>query len=110
MSHRKTVKLSPVSANPGPSHRNIWSNIVCWHLNQWLFTLVELCSWDQDKDTLTDRSDRPWDNASRRPSHADRRRANAREMLRKQFPATPPATPEALQRHTLAETLLSLCT
>lgn len=90
--------------------RNIWSNIACWHLNQWLFTLVELCSWDQDKATLTDRSDRPWDNAARRPSHADRRRAIAREMLRKQFPATPPATPEAQIFHTLAETLLSLCT
>ena len=23
--------------------RNVWSNIGCWHLNQWLYTLVELC-------------------------------------------------------------------
>ena len=23
--------------------RNVWSNIGCWHLNQWVFTLVELC-------------------------------------------------------------------
>jgi hypothetical protein len=89
--------------------RNVWSNIACWNLNQWLFTLVELCSWDQDKAALTDRSDRPWDNAARRPSHADRRRAIAREMLRKQFPAVPPATLEAQKLHTLAETLLSLC-
>ncbi len=28
--------------------RNIWSNIGCWHLNQWMYTLVELCSWDVD--------------------------------------------------------------
>jgi hypothetical protein len=90
--------------------RSVWSNIGCWHLNQWLFTLVELCCWDQAKAELTDRSDRPWDNAARRPSHADRRRTIAREMLRNQFPATPPATPEAQKFHTLAETLLTLCT
>jgi hypothetical protein len=30
-----------------------------------------------------DRSDRTWDNPDRRPSHADRRRSIAREMLRK---------------------------
>lgn len=89
--------------------RNVWSNIGCWHLNQWLFTLVELCSWDQKKSTLADRGDRPWDNAARRPSHADRRRAIAREMLRKVFPTTLPSTPEAQKFHTLAETLLSLC-
>ena len=71
---------------------------------------MELCSWDQQKSALVDRGDRPWDNADRRPSHADRRRTIAREMLRKQFPATPPATPEALKLHTLAETLLNLCT
>lgn len=90
--------------------RSVWSNMGCWHLNQWLFTLVELCSWDQEKSTLVDRRDRPWDNATRRPSHADRRRAMARQMLRKQFPATPPADHEAQKLHTLAETLLSLCT
>lgn len=89
--------------------RNVWSNIACWNLNQWLFTLVELCSWEQDKAALTDRSDRPWDNAARRPSHADRRHAIAREMLRNQFPAVPPATLEAQKLHALAETLLSLC-
>jgi hypothetical protein len=90
--------------------RNVWSNIGCWHLNQWLFTLVEWCAWNQEKAALTDRSDRPWDNAARRPSHADRRRAIAREMLRTQFPTTPPMTPESQKLHTLAETLLSLCT
>lgn len=61
--------------------RNVWSNIGCWNLNQWLYTLVELCSWDAAKPQLTDRGDRPWDNPDRRPSHADRRRTIAREML-----------------------------
>jgi len=62
--------------------RNVWSNIGCWNLNQWLYTLVELCSWDAAKSQLTDRGDRPWDNPDRRPSHADRKRKIAREMLR----------------------------
>lgn len=89
--------------------RSVWSNIGCWHMNQWLFTLVELCSWDQEKTTLTDRRDRPWDNAARRPSHSDRRRAIAHEMLRNQFPVTLPTTPELQKFHAFAETLLSLC-
>jgi hypothetical protein len=65
--------------------RNVWSSIGCWHLNQWIYTLVELCSWDSPKEEMAQRSDRPWDNPDRRPSHADRRRAISREMLRKQF-------------------------
>jgi len=62
--------------------RNVWSNIGCWNLNQWLYTLVELCCWDAAKPQLEGRGDRPWDNPDRRPSHADRRRTIAREMLR----------------------------
>lgn len=89
--------------------RNVWSNIGCWHLNQWLYTLVELCSWDRDHASLTDRSDRPWDNASRRPSHADRRRTISREMLQNEFFATVPATTEPDQIPSLLESLLKLC-
>ncbi|NOY43775.1 MAG: hypothetical protein GXP26_18305 [Planctomycetes bacterium] len=65
--------------------RNVWSSVGCWHLNGWLYTLVELCSWDVEKSKLTDRSNRPWDNPDRRPSHADRRRTIARDMMQKQF-------------------------
>jgi hypothetical protein len=89
--------------------RNVWSNIGCWHLNQWLFTLVELCAWDQEKSALTDRRDRPWDNPDRRPSHADRRRAIAREMLEKEFFAVLTSSPDTQQFRHLADTLLSLC-
>ena len=88
--------------------RNIWSNIGCWHLNQWMYTLVELCSWDVDKSELTDRSDRPWDNQDRRPSHADRRRNISREMLRKTFLAALPSTPDKRKIRELFEGLLAL--
>ena len=65
--------------------RNVWSNIACWNLCTWLFTLVELETWDEAQEDLVDRGDRPWDNPDRRPSHADRRRQIVRKMLRNQF-------------------------
>jgi hypothetical protein len=68
--------------------RNIWSNIGCWHINSWLFTLVELASWDETAPSLVDRTDRPWDNPLRRPSHADRRRRIVRQMLVQEFSLT----------------------
>ena len=88
--------------------RNVWSNIGCWHLNQWINTLVELCCWDVDKSDLSDRRDRPWDNAERRPSHADRRRSISREMLQKQFLAALPLTPNKHKFRTLVEDLIAL--
>ena len=88
--------------------RNVWSNIGCWHLNQWMYTLVELCSWDVPKSELTDRRARPWDNPDRRPSHADRRRAISREMLHTEFLAALPRTPNDHKFRTLVEALVSL--
>ena len=88
--------------------RNVWSNIGCWNFSGWLYTLVELCLWDKDKSELTDRSDRPWDNPDRRPSHADRRRSIAREMLQKQFLTALPSTPNNHKFRTLFEALVAL--
>ena len=88
--------------------RNVWSNLGCWHLNGWLTTLVELCSWDVHKSKLTDRSDRPWDNPDRRPSHADRRRAISREMLRKKFFTALPKTPDLRKIRALFQNLIAL--
>ncbi len=80
--------------------RNVWSNIGYWHLNQWLYTLVELCCWDLSQGELADRRERSWDNpdrrpshADRRPSHADRRRCVSREMLHEKFLAGLPRSP-----------------
>jgi hypothetical protein len=88
--------------------RNVWSNIGCWNLNQWVSTLVELCCWDMDKSELSDRSDRPWDNADRRPSHADRRRSISRQMLGKQFLAALPRGPDHRKLWTLFQDLIAL--
>lgn len=65
--------------------RNLWSNIGCWNLCTWLYAMVELECWDASTTDLIDRSDRPWDNPDRRPSHADRRRRIAQNMLRDEF-------------------------
>jgi len=65
--------------------RHIWANIGAWHLNLWVHTLVELWAWDKPQGQICDRRASPWDDATRRPSHADRRKALRRWILRGQF-------------------------
>jgi hypothetical protein len=62
--------------------RNIWCNLAVYHLNLWIHTLVELWSWKRPHDNLCDRSLSPWDDADRRPSHADRRKALRRQIIK----------------------------
>jgi len=61
--------------------RNIWTNLAVYHLNLWMHTLVELWSWNRSHDELCDRSLSPWDDAERRPSHADRRKALRQHVM-----------------------------
>jgi hypothetical protein len=61
--------------------RNIWCNMAVYHLNLWIHTLVELWSWNRSHDALCDRGLSPWDDADRRPSHADRRKALRRHII-----------------------------
>jgi hypothetical protein len=65
--------------------RYLWANLGVWHLNLWMHTLVELWAWNQRKAVLCDRSASPWDDPDRRPSHADRRKALRRTMLRAEY-------------------------
>ena len=48
-------------------------------------TLIELWAWNKPKTKLSDRSARPWDDANRRPSHADRWNALRRQCLEIEF-------------------------
>lgn len=73
--------------------RNVWSNIGCWHLNLWMHTLVELWAWNKPAQGLTHRDDSPWDDAERRPSHADRRKALQAACLAEELSAALPAGP-----------------
>jgi hypothetical protein len=61
--------------------RNIWTNAAVYQLNLWMHTLVELWAWDRPHEELCDRSDSPWDDADRRPSHANRRKALRRHIM-----------------------------
>jgi DDE superfamily endonuclease len=65
--------------------RNIWTNLAVYHLNLWMHTLVELWSWNRSHDELTDRSLSPWDDADRRPSHADRRKALRQHIVQSEL-------------------------
>jgi hypothetical protein len=61
--------------------RNIWNNLAVYHLNLWMHTLVELWAWDRSAQRLVDRSDSPWDDPDRRPSHANRRKALRQQIM-----------------------------
>ena len=62
----------------------------------------------RDKSAMTDRRDRPWDNAERRPSHADRRRCISREMLGNKFLAALPHGRDHRKLWTLFQDLIAL--
>ena len=80
--------------------RRVWSNIGALDLSLWVHTLTEVWAWDQSADSLSDRSDRPWDDAGRRPSHADRRRALQRAMFAAEYQRldVPPRWSEKIRR------------
>lgn len=65
--------------------RNIWTNLAVYNLNLWMHTLVELWAWHRDHGELCDRSDSPWDDAERRPSHANRRKALRQQIMQNEF-------------------------
>lgn len=65
--------------------RNIWSNLGVFNLNLWMHTLVELWAWHRPRSAICDRSDSPWDDPTRRPSHADRRKSLRREILQSEL-------------------------
>jgi hypothetical protein len=65
--------------------RDVWANVGAFHLCAWVHTLVELWAWGQPREAICDRSASPWDDADRRPSHADRRKALQRHCLGEEF-------------------------
>ena len=90
--------------------RNIWTNVAVYHLNLWMHTLVELWAWHRRHGALCDRRDSPWDDAKRRPSHADRRKALRQHIMQTEL-STITATrslPRKIFR--LAQRLMALAT
>lgn len=65
--------------------RTLGGNIGAFHLNMWLHSLIELWAWNKSAKVLSNRCDSPWDDANRRPSHADKCAALRRAVLKQTF-------------------------
>jgi hypothetical protein len=61
--------------------RFLGANVGAFHLCLWTYTMTEAWAWGRSEGGLVDRSASPWDDPTRRPSHADKRRAWRRELL-----------------------------
>jgi hypothetical protein len=88
--------------------RNLHSNVGCFNLNLWMYSLVEAWAWGQDEADLVDRSGCPWDREPRRPSHADKRKALQRHILQAQIDEALAAGPTPEGFRALAGRLLDL--
>jgi hypothetical protein len=88
--------------------RFLWANIGAFHICLWTFTLTEVWAWGRKDEELVDRSASPWDSPTRRPSHADKRRAWRRALLGEEIRAVlrPGVSEEEIQA--AADRLLSL--
>ena len=88
--------------------RHIWANVAAYHLTLWMHTLVELWAWRRPHEELSDRSASPWDDPTRRPSHADRLKALRRKCLHAEFSAPVGHAPIPPEIQHFFERLLSL--
>ena len=88
--------------------RFVWASIGAFHVCLWTYTMTEAWAWGREEEDLVDRSASPWDEPTRRPSHADKRRAWRRELLGAEIRAAlRPGVTEA-EFQAVAERLLSL--
>jgi DDE superfamily endonuclease len=62
--------------------RNGWANVGAFNVNGWMYSAVEAWAWQRSHEELVDRRACPWDDGERRASHADKRKALQRQMLR----------------------------
>ena len=65
--------------------RNYWTHVGVYHVHLWWHTLIELWAWHRPAKELVDRTMSPWDDAERRPSHADKRNTLRRQCLDAEF-------------------------
>ena len=73
-----------------------------------MHSVTEAWAWQQPEETLGDRRRSPWDDAARRPSHADKRKALQREVLRQEIQAALAGRPNKQRFRNLAERLMDL--
>lgn len=88
--------------------RNLHANVGCFNLDCWMYSVVEAWAWGRPEEELVDREDSPWDSEHRRPSHADKRKALQRAVMRGEIDAVLAGGPDPRQFRDLAERLLQL--
>jgi hypothetical protein len=89
--------------------RGVASNVGCFHLCLWSFTMTEVWAWNQKaEDLVAHRSASPWDDPTRRPSHADKRRAWQRVLLAEEIQAVVGDHHDPAKIHALAQRCLDL--
>jgi DDE superfamily endonuclease len=88
--------------------RNVYANVGAFNLCGWMYSTVESWAWDKPDAAVVDRSASPWDDPTRRASHADKRKALQRQVLRAEIDAALSGPPDPGRIRELAEQLLAL--
>lgn len=89
--------------------RRLPVNIGAFHVCLWTFAMTEAWAWKAPGEALTGhRVWSPWDDPSRRPSHADKRRAWQRDLLRMEFQAVLRAGHTDAEKEAALDRLLDL--
>ncbi len=88
--------------------RNLYANVGAFNLNCWMYSIVEVWAWDKPDQEVVDRSRCPWDDPTRRASHADKRKALQHLVLRQEIDEALSGTPNPQRIRELAERLLAL--
>lgn len=88
--------------------RFIHASVGAFHVCLWTYTMTEAWAWNRTDSELVDRSESPWDKPTRRPSHADKRRAWRRQILLGEILAVMRAGPSDAEIQAAADRLLRL--
>ena len=67
--------------------RNLWSVIATTAMNMLMYNITELCCWDIPATEIVDRTQSPWDNPERRPSHRNKRNYLKIKVIEEQLKA-----------------------
>lgn len=88
--------------------RNVYASIGAFTVNLTMYSVVEAWAWARADEDVVDRERSPWDTEERRPSHADKRKALQREILRGEIQAVVRDRAERQEFQNLTRRLLDL--
>ncbi len=94
--------------SPNAPEALVYANVGAFNLCCWMYTTVEAWSWERPDEEVVDRSRCPWDDSTRRASHADKRKALQRQVLRGEIDEGLSGPPDRERIRVLAERLLAL--